>query len=68
MRSVSAAAFRAVSSTTRRASAVPSIGRAWDMVHSWAFGGIAQARGSRLCVDRSPVVLHLSASHGPASP
>src|SRR4051812_10242405 len=48
----------------RPASAVPSMSRAWDMITPEPIEGIAQAHGIG-CADRSPVVLHLSASHGP---
>ncbi len=65
VRSVSSAAFFAVSSTMRRASAVPSIRRAWFMLHTPELDRLSSPRRAATSTDRSPVVLHLSASHGP---
>ncbi len=64
VRPVRSAARSAVSSTIRRASAVPSMSRAWVMIHSWAGDG-SPRRTASTPRSRSPVVLHLSASHGP---
>ena len=68
VRSVRTAARSPVSSMIRRASAVPSMSRACVMIHSWADVLLRPGARHRLLRGRSPVVLHLSASHGPAPP